>query len=214
MIQSIRNIYCVGRNYAQHAQELGNEVPTSPFLFSKPTHALVEAVGQSIPLPGYQGTIHYEAEWVAHVCQPYQQGMPLEDVIDKMALGIDFTLRDVQRELQKKSHPWLLAKGFPNSAVLSKWIDFPGFEACKQTSFSLWKNGENVQTGNIKDMLFDLPTIIAFTAEHFGLEKGDIIYTGTPPGVNSVADKDRFVLKWGETSLGEFSIEMLSKPVQ
>ncbi|GGE39666.1 fumarylacetoacetate hydrolase [Pullulanibacillus camelliae] len=213
MTQSIRNIYCVGRNYAQHAKELNNEVPTSPFLFSKPTHALVEAKSQSIPLPGHRGTIHYEAEWVVHICRPYQKGMSLEDLIDKMALGIDFTLRDVQSELKKKGQPWLLAKGFPNSAIISKWIDFPGLETCKQTPFSLWKNDQNVQTGNIEEMLFDLPSIIAFTAEHFGLGEGDIIYTGTPSGVGPVADQDKFVLKWGEASLAEFTVDLQSSRV-
>lgn len=204
----IHNIFCVGRNYAQHAKELNNDVPTSPFLFSKSTHALVEADGSSIALPGNSGAIHYEAEWVVHIARPYEKGMQVDELVDKMALGIDFTLRDVQSELKKKGHPWLLAKGFKNSAVLTQLIDFPGFEACKQTDFSLLKNGTEVQHGNIQDMIFDLQTLIDFTGEHFGLDKGDLIYTGTPAGVGPTEDGDHFVLNWADTTLGEFTVEI------
>ena len=208
---NIQNIYCVGRNYAQHAKELNNEVPSRPFLFSKPTHALVEANGQTIMLPGDRGAIHYEVEWVVHIARPYEKGMALTELIDKMTLGIDFTLRDVQSELKKKGHPWLLAKGFPNSAVLSPFIDFPGLAVCEATDFSLLKNDDRVQKGNIQDMLFDLPTLIEFTSEHFGLSEGDIIYTGTPAGVGSVADKDEFGLMWGNDKLGEFKVAFNKK---
>ncbi|HET6872844.1 MAG TPA: fumarylacetoacetate hydrolase family protein [Sporolactobacillaceae bacterium] len=207
-MENIRNIFCVGRNYADHAKELNNEVPTSPFLFSKPTHALVEANGQPIPMPKNSGAIHYETELVLHISKPYEKGMKVDDLVDKMALGIDFTLRDVQTELKKKSHPWLRAKGFKNSAVLTRFIDFPGFEACKQVDFALIKNGEEVQHGNIKDMIFDLQILIDFTGEHFGLGPGDIIYTGTPAGVGPTEDGDHFVLSWGHETLGEFSTEL------
>ncbi|GGH83881.1 2-keto-4-pentenoate hydratase/2-oxohepta-3-ene-1,7-dioic acid hydratase in catechol pathway [Pullulanibacillus pueri] len=205
-MNEIRNIYCVGRNYAQHAKELKNEVPTSPFLFSKPTHALVETQGQEIRLPNDQGAIHYEAEWVVHIRQPYEKGMSVDELVDQMALGIDFTLRDIQSELKKKGQPWLLAKGFKNSAVISPFIEFPGIEACKQVDFSLLKNGEYVQKGNIQEMIFDLQTIVDFAGQHFGLGKGDIIYTGTPAGVGPIMDKDHFALLWGQKKLGECSV--------
>lgn len=202
-MNGIRNIYCVGRNYRLHAEELGNAVPTSPFLFSKPTHALVEANGQSIGVPGNKGEVHYEAELVLHVARPYEPGMKVEDVVDKMALGIDLTLRDVQSELKKKGHPWLKAKGFPNSAVLTSFHPFLGQEACQEADFSLVKNGETVQRGNTRDMLFDMQTIVEFTAEHFGLGLGDIIYTGTPAGVGPVADGDKLELFFGTERWGD-----------
>jgi fumarylpyruvate hydrolase len=207
-MKQIRNIYCVGRNYRLHAEELGNAVPTSPFLFSKPTHSLVEANGETIVLPGNRGEVHYEVEVVLHIARPYEAGMRVEDVVDKMALGIDFTLRDVQSELKKKSHPWLLAKGFPNAAVLTPFRSFPGVAACREVDFSLLKNGEQVQRGNIQDMLFDMQTIVEFSAEHFGLGEGDIIYTGTPAGVGPVADGDELAMRWGEETWGTCTIQL------
>jgi 2-keto-4-pentenoate hydratase/2-oxohepta-3-ene-1,7-dioic acid hydratase in catechol pathway len=210
-METIRNIYCVGRNYVAHAKELKNDIPTSPFLFSKPTHALAEACGQEIHLPGDRGAIHYEAELVVHIAKSYEKGMKVDELVDRMALGIDFTLRDVQSELKKKGYPWLLAKGFRNSAILTQFIEFPSIENCKQIDFALMKNGENVQRGNIQNMIFDLQTIIDFSALHFGLGKGDIIFTGTPEGVGPVADGDHFALKWGENALGEFSVSMKNK---
>jgi fumarylpyruvate hydrolase len=205
-MKNIRNIYCVGRNYVLHAQELNNEVPTSPFLFSKPTHALALAAGHDVLLPGDRGSVHYEAELVIEIARDYKPGMKVEDIVDRMALGIDFTLRDVQDGLKKKGHPWLLAKGFPNSAVITKFVPFPGIEQCSKTDFALIKNGQQVQLGNIKDMLFNLQTIIDFSALHFGIAKGDIIYTGTPQGVGPVTNNDHFALVWGDEELGNLTV--------
>jgi fumarylpyruvate hydrolase len=204
----IKNIYCIGRNYKLHAQELNNAIPTSPFLFAKPTHALADANGQTLTMPGDQGGVHYEVELVLHITKAYEPGMKMEDLIDKVSIGVDLTLRDVQDELKKKSYPWLLAKGFPNSAVLSEWFSFEGLEALSQYDFTLEKNGKEVQRGNIKDMIFDIPTILEFCAKHFGLGEGDVIFTGTPAGVGPVVDGDRVVLKWKEEKVGEFTVGM------
>lgn len=207
-MDTIRNIYCVGRNYRLHAEELGNKVPDSPFLFTKPTHALVMADGQCITLPTDQGEVHHELEWVVHVAKPFKKGMQVNDVIDRMALGIDFTLRDVQSALKKAGKPWLLAKGFPNSAAVTRFRDFPGIAACKEIDFSLEVNENTVQIGNIRQMIFDLQTIVEFTASHFGLGPGDLIYTGTPAGVGPVSHGDRLVLNWGTERLGSCTICM------
>ncbi|MFJ5762478.1 fumarylacetoacetate hydrolase family protein [Neobacillus sp. NPDC093182] len=206
-MNKVKNIYCVGRNYAAHAKELQNEVPYSPMLFSKPTHALIEAEGQEVKLPGNRGSIHFETEIVIRIGKPFEQGIKVEEIVDSMAIGIDFTLRDVQSELKKKGHPWLLAKGFPNSALVSKFIPFPGIEEMKKIDFSLLKNGEMVQLGNIKNMIFDLQTIIDFTALNFGLGEGDLIFTGTPEGVGPVNDNDHLTLLWGNSILGECFIK-------
>ncbi|HVJ49854.1 fumarylacetoacetate hydrolase family protein [Desulfitobacterium sp.] len=207
----IKNIYCVGRNYRLHAQELNNAIPTSPFLFSKPTHALVEAKGQTIQLPGDQGTVHYEAELVVHMARNYEPSLPLENLIDQMTIGLDLTLRDVQDELKKKAYPWLLAKGFPNSGVLCSWQPFEGLQEMAVHDFTLEKNGQEVQRGNIKDMIFDLPTLLEFTAKHFGLGAGDIIFTGTPAGVGALANEDALVLKWKEEMIGGCRVRMAAK---
>ncbi|AHF06121.1 fumarylacetoacetate hydrolase family protein [Desulfitobacterium metallireducens] len=207
----IKNIYCVGRNYRLHAQELNNAIPTSPFLFSKPTHAFVEAKGQTIQLPGDQGAVHYETELVFHMARNYEPNLPIEALIDQMTIGLDLTLRDVQDELKKKAYPWLLAKGFPNSAVLASWLPFEGLQDMTHHDFTLEKNGQEVQRGNIKDMIFDLPTLLEFSAKHFGLEAGDIIFTGTPAGVGALADEDALVLKWKERMIGDCKISIAAK---
>lgn len=204
----VRNIYCVGRNYALHARELNNDVLNSPFLFTKPTHAIAEANGQVITLPGDRGSVHYETELVIHIGDSYQKGISADELIDSMAIGIDFTLRDIQSELKKKGYPWLSAKGFKNSAVLSRFIKFPGVEKCKKNNFALKINGNNVQTGNIKDQIFDLQTIIDFTAANFGLAKDDIIFTGTPQGVGLISDGDQVSLLFNEQVLGDCMIKL------
>ncbi|WEG14649.1 fumarylacetoacetate hydrolase family protein [Pullulanibacillus sp. KACC 23026] len=204
----IKNIYCVGRNYAAHAKELKNEVPTSPFLFSKPTHAIVEANGQSISLPGNKGSVHFETELIIRIGRPFEKGIKVDQLVDSMAIGIDFTLRDVQSELKKKGHPWLLAKGFRNSAVVSRFIPFPGVEELKMKTFSLHRNGEMAQQGTIENMIFDLQTIIDFAGENFGLGEGDIIFTGTPEGVAPVNDQDQLALAWNHQVLGECVIKL------
>lgn len=205
-METIKNIYCIGRNYALHAQELKNEIPTSPMVFSKPTHSIAYANGEKISLPVNRGIIHYETEFVIYIGKDYVEGAIADDLITKMALGIDFTLRDVQSKLKEIGHPWLLAKGFPHSAVLTDFIPFPGVEASKGENFSLEINGEVVQTGNIGDVIFDFQTIIDFCASNFGIGEGDIIFTGTPSGVGETFDGDQFSLKWGNEILGTCQI--------
>lgn len=208
MVEQIRNIYCVGRNYKAHAAELGNAVPEQPMLFSKPTHALAALEGGDIVLPAGRGEIHFETEIVLKIGRSYEKGILVDELVDGVALGIDFTLRDVQSELKKKGHPWLAAKGFRNSAPLSAFRSFPGTEALASSDFTLVKNGQEVQRGNVNNMIFDLQTIVDFTAEHFGLGAGDLIYTGTPEGVGAVADGDRLELAWGGDTWGSCVIRL------
>ncbi|MGJ7912661.1 fumarylacetoacetate hydrolase family protein [Neobacillus sp. LXY-1] len=207
-MKQFNNIYCVGRNYVEHAKELQNEVPTSPMIFSKPTHALIEATGQEISLPGNRGSIHYETEIVIRMGRSYEKGLIVDEMVDSMAIGIDFTLRDVQSELKKKGHPWLLSKGFPNSAIVSQFIPFPGVDEMKQIDFSLLKNGVKVQQGNIQNMIFELRTIIDFIALNFGLGEGDLIFTGTPEGVGPIKDRDHLTLCWGDNILGDCLVNL------
>ncbi|MCB8815164.1 fumarylacetoacetate hydrolase family protein [Desulfosporosinus shakirovi] len=208
MLESIKNIICVGRNYVQHAHELNNAVPQVPLLFTKPTHSLAEANGSEIIFPGDRGEIQYEAELVFHLNRRYEPGIKVDDLVDQMAIGIDFTLRDVQTELKGKGYPWVLAKGFMNSAVITSWKPFVGLKALTELDFSLEKNGQEVQRGNMKNVIFDLPTIIEYTARHLGLDRGDIIFTGTPAGVGPVLDGDRFVCKLADKELGNCIIKL------
>lgn len=202
----INNIYCIGRNYKDHALELGNKVPNEPLVFSKPTSALAVADGREIHFPNDRGEIHYELEVVLYIGNEVEAGFTVDDVVTKMALGVDFTLRDVQSELKKKGHPWLIAKGFKNSAIITDFWDFPGVEACKEFDFSLIKNGKTVQKGNIGSVIFDFQTLLEYLNHHIGLAPGDIVFTGTPEGVGPIDDKDEFVLKWGDDVKGSFIV--------
>jgi fumarylpyruvate hydrolase len=204
----IRNIYCVGRNYRAHAAELGNDVPDQPMIFTKPTHALAEMSGGELTLPADQGEIHYEAELVLHIAKPYHEGIQVDEIVDKYALGIDFTLRDVQSVIKKKGQPWLPAKGFLKSAPITDFRPFPGASKLTVENFQLRQNGQVVQNGNISNMIFDLQTIIDYIAKHYGLGVGDIIYTGTPEGVGPVNNDDRLELAWGEEVFGAVTIRL------
>lgn len=206
-MKHVCNIYCIGRNYRAHAVELGNAVPDKPMVFMKPTHALVPMNGRSIALPN-QGEIHYEAELVVHIGEAYKPGCHPDDIIDLMALGIDFTLRDVQSTLKEKGHPWLPAKGFLNSAPLTDPRPFPGMQALEERNFALFKNGQQVQQGNVSQMIFDLPNLIDYIALHYGLGPGDLIFTGTPEGVGAIADGDQLQLYWGESCWGECTVQL------
>lgn len=192
--KSIRNIYCVGRNYAQHAQELGNDLPIKPMIFSKPTHALHPAEGD-LHLPSQMGQIHYEVELVVKMAEAYDPAKPLEQIIDGVALGIDLTARDVQAQLKEKGHPWLVSKGFKGSAVLTEFIPFESLELFEKMEFSLVKNKEDVQKGTPAQMIFSLKELLSYIATNLGLGKGDIVYTGTPEGVGPLQDGDVLEMK-------------------
>lgn len=204
----INNIYCIGRNYKKHALELGNEVPEKPLVFGKPTSALVYADGRELVFPGERGEVHHELEIVLYIGNDVTEEFTVDDVVTKMAVGVDFTLRDVQTELKKKGHPWLLAKGFRNSAVVTGFWGFPGVEACMDDDFTLLKNEVVVQQGNIKNVIFDFQTLLEYIHREIGLSKGDIVFTGTPEGVGPIADGETYILQWGKEEKGRFKVKM------
>lgn len=204
----IKNIYCVGRNYVNHAKELGNEVPEHPMIFIKPTHSIGKADGSLITLPKEQGDIHYELELVLYIGKEVQPNFHVNDIVTQMALGIDFTLRDVQSKLKERGHPWLLAKGFPNAAVLTDFWEFRGAVVTEKEPFILLKNDEIVQSGYASSMIFNFQTLLDYIYNTCGLSKGDIVFTGTPEGVGPVSHGDELIMKWGQQEKGRFSIEI------
>lgn len=206
MNRTIANVYCVGRNYRLHAEELGNDVPKEPMIFMKPSHAVVPMAGAQLELPAERGEIHYETELVLRIAREYKPGMSVDELVDVMAFGIDFTLRDVQNELKAKGHPWTAAKAFRNSAPMTPYIAFPGTEETAKEDFILRKNGEIVQRGNIANMIFPLQRIIDFVAERYGLGEGDHILTGTPEGVGPVYKGDQLEISYGSQVLGSCKI--------
>lgn len=199
---AVTNVYCVGRNYKKHAEELGNDVPSEPMIFLKPSHAVCSLDDGTIELPQDRGEIHYETELVLRIGRAYTPGIKIEEIAASVSLGIDFTLRDVQSKIKAAGHPWTAAKGFRNSAPLTREIQFPGVAALEQTTFSLRKNGETVQSGSIRNLIFDLQTLIDYIGEHYGLGEGDLIYTGTPEGVGPTVSGDVLELYWNEEKWG------------
>ncbi len=172
-------IICVGRNYAEHARELGNEIPEEPVLFMKPSTALL-SVGSDFHYPVFTKDLHYEAELVLRVSKRGSRIVSdAMNYVDAITVGIDFTARDVQAELKKKGLPWEKAKAWDQAAILGKWQAIPEGEI----HFSLNKNGNPVQQGSTNYMIFPFDILIAHISQYFTLEPGDLIYTGTPAGV-------------------------------
>jgi fumarylpyruvate hydrolase len=209
MNNTICNIYCVGRNYALHAAELGNDIPQEPMIFMKPTHAITWMDGETVSLPGTVGEVHYEGELVIRVGTAYHPGIQVDELIGSYALGVDMTLRDVQTELKKKGHPWTKAKGFLNSALLTPFMTYPGTEAVEAAYFSLLVNDQVAQHGNVKDMIFNLQVLVDYIASKYGLGEGDIIFTGTPAGVGALNHNDVISLQWDGQELGRSVIHFV-----
>jgi len=206
MCALVNNVYCVGRNYQLHAEELGNAVPEEPMIFLKPSHAVVPMNGSVLKLPMDRGSLHFEGELVIQLAEDYVPGKSVDELVKTMALGIDFTLRDVQSAIKAKGHPWTAAKAFKSSAPLTPSIAFPGTAELEDVDFTVWKNGQVVQRGNVKDMIFSLQRIIDYIGENYGLGKGDLIFTGTPAGVGPTESGDVFELYWGDVRLGRCEI--------
>jgi len=176
-------IICVGRNYVDHAKELGNTVPEEPVLFMKPKTALLNP-GMFLSYPAFTNELHYECELVIKITKNGKllQARQSKYYYEEVSLGIDFTARDFQNKLKKKGLPWEKAKAFDHSAAVGEFIHKSEIDlaTCR---FSLNKNGERVQDGNAKDMIFSVDEIIAEASQYFTLNIGDLIFTGTPAGV-------------------------------
>jgi 2-keto-4-pentenoate hydratase/2-oxohepta-3-ene-1,7-dioic acid hydratase in catechol pathway len=184
-------IFCVGRNYADHAKELGNAVPEEPVIFMKPKTALMQS-NAPFYYPEFSNELHYEVEIVLRVCKngKYIDEDTADKYFDAFTIGIDFTARDLQAELKKKGLPWEKAKAWDNSAVIGKWIPLTPELRNKPINFSLQKNRELVQSGNSDDMIFSFHDIISHISQYFSLNIGDLIYTGTPAGVGECVTND------------------------
>lgn len=183
-------IICIGRNYAEHAKELGNEIPESPVIFMKPDTAILKK-GSDFYIPEFSNDIHYELEVVLKISKggKYIQPENAANHYEEIGLGIDFTARDLQSKLKEKGLPWELAKGFDGSAVVSDFYKKEDFDL-KNLNFSLLKNSEKVQDGNTSMMIFSPDKMIEFVSQYFTLRIGDLIFTGTPKGVGKVAEND------------------------
>jgi len=185
-------IFCIGRNYSEHTKELNNETPESPVVFMKPATALLKD-NQPFFYPEWTKDLHYETELVLRVCK---QGKYIKEKFastyyDQIGLGIDFTARDLQAYQKSKGLPWEIAKAFDNSAVISPLKNIEAFNKENGVTFSMKKNGKEVQRGNSTQMLYSFDTIIVYISQFFTLQQGDLIYTGTPAGVGAVQIGDK-----------------------
>jgi 2-keto-4-pentenoate hydratase/2-oxohepta-3-ene-1,7-dioic acid hydratase in catechol pathway len=179
-------ILCVGRNYSEHAKELGNAIPENPVIFSKLDTALLKN-GEPFYIPDFSNDVHYEIELVIKINKVGKkiQEKFARNYFSEIGLGIDFTARDKQNELKTKGLPWELAKAFDGSAPIGNFINIESIDL-KNIDFSLQKNGQVVQQGNTSYMIFSFEQIVSFVSQYFTLKVGDLIYTGTPAGVGKV----------------------------
>lgn len=187
-------IICIGRNYVEHAKELKNPLPEQPVFFLKPDTSLVIR-NRPFFYPDFSKDIHYEAELVIKIDKngKHIQEKFAHTYYSQIGLGIDFTARDIQQKCKEKGLPWEIAKGFDNSAPISKLMGIKELNDQKNIGFRLELNEETVQQGSSLDMIFSFDTIISYLSQFITLKMGDLIYTGTPAGVGPVKIGDHLV---------------------
>lgn len=183
---TLGKIVCVGRNYAEHAKELNNPIPSSPILFIKPASSAV-ALAPSISIPQGHGSVHHELEIAILIGKPLINASE-EQVAESIAgvgLGLDLTLRDVQAKLKEKGHPWERAKSFDGACPLTGFVslNIENRIEWQNLELKLEKNNRLQQQGISGDMLFAILPLIAHMSDNFSLQPGDVILTGTPAGV-------------------------------
>jgi len=208
-VKSGKKIIGIGRNFADHAKELGNAVPSKPLIFFKPTSSYI-VEGENIKIPKGSSELHHEVE-LGVVIGKGGSSIPKDQVFSGQViagyfLALDMTARDLQYEAKKKGHPWSLAKGFDTSCPVSDIL--PPNKINDPHNIELWLNVNGVerQRGSTKDMIFDIPTLISYVSDYFKLEEGDVILTGTPKGVGPVKAGD--TIEAGIEGICQFSFKV------
>lgn len=201
-------IFCIGRNYAAHAKELGNEVPEGPVIFMKPTSALLPA-GTPFYYPEFTNDLHYECELVLRVSKNgrYVPEKKALEYFDAITVGIDFTARDIQQELKSKGLPWEKAKAWDHSAIVGQWKPYSELAKSTAIDFSLKKDGQIVQQGDSSLMIYPFARIVSEISMYFTLHIGDLIFTGTPAGVGPVLPGDVLEGFLGKESMFKLEIK-------
>lgn len=204
---NLRTLYGIGRNYPEHAKELGNPVPQDLVVFLKPLGSVL-ASGQPLILPSISRRVDHEVEIVVRLGRGGQR-IPVGKAyacIDAVAIGIDVTARDLQQTAKEKGLPWAIAKGMPGFACIGNWIPRPERQAFDSVSFQLSVNDRVRQAGRAEQMLFPIDRLISRLSESFALEVGDAIFTGTPAGVGPISNGDVLKAEWapsGQATLFE-----------
>ena len=184
-------IFCLGKNYARHAAEMDSQVPETPIVFMKPSTAIVHN-GARIGLPVITNDLHHETE-IFFVLGKEGRNVRKGDArsyIAAMGVGLDLTLRDVQSKLRKDGNPWLISKGFDGSAPISDAVPVKDVNF-EELEISLTVNGKERQRGRYSSTIFKIEDVIVFISRLFTLERGDLIFTGTPEGVSRLERGDR-----------------------
>ncbi len=184
-------LICIGRNYTDHIEELENEKPTDPVIFMKPDTSIL-LKKQPFFIPDFSENVHHEVEILIKIKKvgKYIDKKFAHKYYDEISLGIDFTARDLQSALKEKGLPWEKAKSFDGAAVIGNWVAKDSFSDVNNIDFHLDKNGEVVQKGNTKFMLWKIDELIEYVSKYFTLKIGDVIFTGTPAGVGAVKADD------------------------
>lgn len=200
-------LICIGRNYPKHISELKNEKPPAPVIFLKPDTAIL-LKKQPFFIPEFSSEVHHEVEVLVKISRvgKYIKSKFAHKYYREVGLGIDFTARDLQKQLKEKGLPWEKSKAFDGSAVIGKWVPKSTYNNLSKLPFSLHKNKEVVQSASTEDMLWGIDEIIAYVSQFFTLKIGDIIFTGTPSGVGVVASNDSLTGYIGEEEF--FSVKV------
>jgi len=204
----IFKIFCVGRNYVAHAQELGNEIPEEPIIFMKPKSALLQS-HTPFYYPEFTNELHYECELVLRISKngKYIQERFANKYYDAVTVGIDFTARDIQKELKEKGLPWEKAKSWDNSAVIGKWVTLSNIKNKKDINFCLYKNKELVQQGASGLMINNFDNIVSYISNYFSVNIGDLVFTGTPAGVGECVVGDELEGFMEDDSMFELEVK-------
>lgn len=204
----IGKIVCVGRNYAEHAKELGSEIPKFPLIFLKPASTVIYS-GDKVEHPDYSNNLHHEVELVLLITKTIKNGNleGAENAIGGYAVGLDMTLRDLQNEFKDKGEPWTLAKVFDGCAVLSEFVSKENYKLNENENIFLEVNGTVKQNSSLDKMIFNVREIVSYISKKMSLEKGDLIFTGTPEGVGRVIKGDK--IKAGIKNIAEVETEII-----
>lgn len=203
-------IIAVGWNYQSHNAEMAQKaIPQAPVVFTMPETALLKS-GKPFFLPRFSNRIEYETELVFHISRLGKNIAPkfAHRYYDAVTVGIDFTARDLQAEARAQGNPWDLSKGFDYSAPIGEFLPLPDQpEKTGNIDFALTLNGQRVQQGNSRDMIFSIDRIIAYVSQFYTLKIGDIIFTGTPAGVGPVQIGDHLEGYIGEKKVLDFFVK-------
>jgi len=205
---SCERVFCIGRNYVEHVQELSNAIPEKPVIFIKPVTCLI-GPGEKIHFPKHGRELHHEVEIVVKISR---EGRVVRDkealsFVSGVTVGLDLTLRDVQADLKKKGLPWEIAKAFDQSAPVGDFVPYDTSVDLNNISFGCKVNGIERQRGNSKDMIFSIPRLLVELSKIWLLRPGDLIYTGTPSGVGPLKIGD--IIEIESNLTGSFSWDIV-----